>query len=115
MTEDFESFEYGKGMSLLISYFLYTKAEVGMRELLVNGWDQYLDEQVQEKPKELFITLNPVVRAIDYHDNATGIIGPISDFKRIAPLKATGGKTVGNQESTAQKPHTLDCRTMALR
>jgi hypothetical protein len=105
LTQDFEPFKYGRSMSVLIAKKLYTSPFVAIREMAVNAWDQYQHESARNKPKEFFITLNPIVRSLDAYDNATGIVVPMDDFKLIAADDPMGGKVVGNQKSTYNQPH----------
>jgi hypothetical protein len=105
LSEDFEPFKYGRSMSVLIGKKLYTSPSVAIREMAVNAWDQYQHESARNKPKEFFISLNPIVRSLKAYDNATGIVVPMDHFKMMGAVDPRGGKVVGDQTSTYTKPH----------
>lgn len=95
---------YGDGVGIFIAKYIYTDPKVGVREVISNGADEYLnpDTHKYENYNCIYITINSLRRTFKCVDYAGGI-KDIEDFKKFFRDKEPS-KQVGDTISTLSNP-----------
>lgn len=100
---NFEPFDYGRSLSIILSRDVYSNPKVAIREVLTNIYDQFLHEAAANSMhfNEAYVEINPIAKTIRIYDYATGIEN-VEEFKIIGSNR--GGKVVGSRISTVKNP-----------
>jgi hypothetical protein len=104
--EFFKPAVFGKAVGRFVFRTIYNSPDVGLREMIANSADQYLDlnKHTCKHFKEIDIEVNKITRTLKDIDYATGIVTDLEKFQQFfADDKDV--KTVGSQVSTLDNPH----------